>query len=132
MITWVEPSLSEEINEINRTVKELNLDKIILLNSFQKGKLINLPFHIWASLENTDSWDEIKFHDIDKAKELALIYQKDFDNLLSAFESGSHIQAPIILMLEDRNPYLISGNTRLMISKALGIKPMVWQINYSN
>ena len=38
------------------------------------------------------------------------------------------MSAPIILNSSDNGYYLIAGNTRLMVAKALGVRPKVWLV----
>jgi hypothetical protein len=61
-------------------------------------------------------------------KTLAVKYNKDFDNVYNQITVDKKIEAPIVLYRKRKPYYLIGGNTRLMILKSLGLKPMVWVI----
>ena len=83
-------------------------------------------------------YDEISNSDfshvesIDDVIKLAKEYDKNIDALLTQFEKGK-IEAPIILSIGNNKPYLIGGNTRLMILKimlleSLNVQPKVLEI----
>lgn len=112
--TWVKPKKIEEKDEFSRYPKKY-------WNRFEDGKLIDLDEEIWAKLENTDSY---LIDSMEQAREFASIYKKDIENILKA----DKLPAPIIVKIEDKYE-LVSGNTRLMVARALKIKPKVWVID---
>jgi hypothetical protein len=111
--TWEKPSKDEEKNEFSRYPKKY-------WNKFEAGRLVDLDEKTWSNLKNTDSYS---IKDIDHAKELANIYKRDIESILKA----DKLPAPIVV--EKNKEYeLVSGNTRLMVARALKIKPKIWLI----
>ena len=129
VINFIKPNLDIELEEIERTQKELNLtndqvDKI--KEKFKKQKIVTLKHE---EIDNSDYGNIQSFDDVLK---LVKKYDKDINRLLDQFEKYE-IEAPIILSINDKKPYLIGGNTRLMILKlmilkSLNIKPKVLEI----
>lgn len=62
---------------------------------------------------------------MEDVRKIAMRYKRDLEPLLNAIQNEAPMQAPIILVLEDGTPYLVSGNTRLMIARALEAKVKV-------
>ena len=65
---------------------------------------------------------------MEDATELANHYGRDIKSLINAFDNWKDIQAPIVLNT-GKEYYLVSGNTRLMVSKAKKIKPKIWLVD---
>lgn len=123
-------NLDSEIDEIQRTVQDLNRDGILdisvddLMNAFRKSKEIILDKKIWSKLENTES-NQIKKGQFDKVMELAKRYNKSNpNNLREKLKSGDY-KRPLVLNFGDRY-YLVAGNTRLSTAAAMGMKPKVF------
>jgi hypothetical protein len=116
--------LDSEIGEFERHTQENNPDTTAeeLKNKFEHARPIPLPDSIWANLQNTDSWD-LEKGDIQKARELAIGYEKDFDYALKSVKEGFY--NPPLIIKENEAYTLIGGNTRLMACKVLGIRPKV-------
>lgn len=131
---WIKPDIYKEINEIERTVKELGLTnstesvEVItrIQELFQNGSLEVLDDTLWSQLENSDSWKNIEKGNIGEALEYAEEYHKNYHGILKAYKEGLPIHASIIVIKSDGTPYLIAGNTRLMISRGLAMNPKVW------
>lgn len=123
-------NLDSEMDEIQRTVQDLNRDGILdisvddLMNAFRKSKEIILDKKIWSKLENTES-NQIKKGQFDKVIELAKRYNKSNpNNLREKLKSGDY-KRPLVLNFGDRY-YLVAGNTRLSTAAAMGMKPKVF------
>ena len=114
--------VEREENEIERTGEEFNVPLEDLKFAFIAGKMVILSEDIWAKLENSDSW-EVKT--IDDAIKLAEEYNKNWRPTYEAIKAGKDIDPPMVLNYADTHYYLVSGNTRLMFYKALGITPKV-------
>ena len=126
MINWKKPDLQEEIEEIERTAVDLDIDASKLFEDAKKGKIIDLSDDIWSKLDNTDSWD---IKSIEDARVLADEYDKDIESLIRGFESGkASIPAPIVLKRQEGGYYLIAGNTRLMVARAFGMIPKIYLV----
>ena len=96
--------------------------------------LVDLSEDMWKQLENTDSYDI-------SSKNWALVEEhavaghmdrpRDWRTLKTQFEDGASIEAPIVLKTKGIL-HLVSGNTRLMIARALGITPKVLLVELGN
>lgn len=122
-VTWVYPDIDDEMNEIERTSQELDIDLQRLIDSFQHARLITLNDNIWSRLDNTDSYD-IEQSDIETVTRLSSQYGKDLRSILKVFDHGGSLPAPIVLKSQGRY-YLIAGNTRLMAARVHGVIPNV-------
>jgi hypothetical protein len=120
-IVWTKPHLKEEIEELERTANELELNILHLKRAWRSGSLKTLKKEEWKNLENSDSW---KTDSIERAIQLAKKYDRDIDSILLA----NKLPAPAILFRENEKPYLVSGNTRLMVCRALGYVPTIFSI----
>ncbi len=120
--TWRKPDVEEEESEINRTAKALKLDPKALMKTVRGSKLETLDDKTWKRLKNSDSWES---DTVDEANGRAYDYDRD---IASVFEGmGKELPAPIVLMHKN-TPYLIGGNTRLMASRALKVRPKVLMV----
>jgi hypothetical protein len=135
-INYIKPSYSIEEPEIERITKEFGLTENevkAIKKQFEQNKIVNLKY---TEIDNSD-YSSIK--DFDQVLELVKEYGKNIDRLLTQFKEGE-IEAPVILIkkgknpelidanAKEKNPYLIGGNTRLMLLKALDMKPKVLEI----
>lgn len=122
------PNLESESSEIERVANEFdptNKEGFILkfLQRARSAPLVAMSEQFWQHLDNTDSfqfgpgdWDAVARH--------ADHYERDWQSLRQKMESGKPIDAPIVVKIENQM-HLVSGNTRLMIARALGIRPKV-------
>lgn len=132
-INFIKPSLEYEVGEIERTADHFNIDREDFrkkfLKEFEGAVPEYLPSDEWNTLENSDSnditlgdWESVKYH--------ANHIGRDWESIRNKMQNGDEIEAPIILNLNNQL-YLIAGNTRLMVAKALGIMPKVIKIKMS-
>ncbi len=126
---WTKPDLGKEHDELVRTANELNLDLNKLLKASENGKLERLTLNIWHSLENTDS-NDVNRGDMEALARISKSYDRDYKSILNAIQHNEQIESPIVLDRHDNHPYLISGNTRLMVARVLGMVPSVYFIFY--
>lgn len=133
-INYIKPSYNVEEPEIKRITKKFKLTKSkvkTIENQFKENEIVDLNY------TEIDNSDYSSIENFDQVLELAKKYGKNINRLLTQFENGE-IEAPVILIKEGKNPelvdaekenpYLIGGNTRLMLLKALGMKPKVLEI----
>ncbi|MEI7709201.1 MAG: hypothetical protein WCI76_00635 [bacterium] len=136
---WIRPNIEEERGEVERVVREFlgkeatkeNVDQIIQL--LESAPLIDLSDGDWEMLENTDSFHNIRPGHLEDAEsitekynlDLAPVNKRNFQNLLTGFQNGRNMKAPTILRNSAGKLHLVSGNTRLMISRALGVRPKI-------
>ena len=129
---FIFPVLDNEKGEILRVAEqyapENERDFVSkFLEAYKKAKLVDLNNDIWSKLENTDSFD-IPVGGFDKIEEqISYTNQetdatRDWQDIKEKMEQGKELDAPMILKY-DNSFHLISGNTRLMIARALGKTP---------
>lgn len=129
---FIFPSLENEAGEIERVATnyspENERDFIeVFLGVFKKSHLKDLTEDVWSQLENTDSFD-VKRGDWAAIEEhvtysnQATGAKRDWRDIKQKMESEEELDAPIILKYDDRY-HLVSGNTRLMVARALGKLP---------
>lgn len=126
--SWSIPSIEEELGEIERTAEHLEIPLEVLLTAVNQGKLVILNNELWSQMENTDSWETT---DMQSVERLGNEYERDVNSLVHAMKTGKTIPAPIVLIKPDGIPYLIGGNTRLMVARALGLRPKIFLITIS-
>ena len=131
---FVFPNIESEMGEIERVAATFSSeDQGAFIGRFiEKAKIASLsPLseEIWSKLENTDSfgilagdWNEVEYH----AKAEPVL--RDWQGLRAKIEDGKPMDAPIIARLKD-TLHLVSGNTRLMVSRAARIRPEVLIVN---
>jgi len=119
---WLKPDVLEEVSEIYRTAEALGIDFETLMKCVKESNLEILDDKTWEMMENSDSWETVT---VDEANARAYDYDRD---IASVFEGmGKELPAPIVL-IHKRTPYLIGGNTRLMASRALKVRPKVLMV----
>lgn len=123
-MVWKKPCFRAELGEFQRVSQHFGISIWKLYWFFLTGKLVDLTDNVWSAMDNTDSWDTTTL-------ELARLYAdqvgRDADKLLSALPNGQ-LPAPIILRQPDGGYHKVAGNTRLMVCRALGIRPVVLMI----
>jgi hypothetical protein len=117
------PDIFAESGELQRVAQEFNIDLSVLEYQAQNGDLVTLKENVWSSLENSDS-PTIEIGGWEQVQELSSQVNRDWENLKNKLEQGTVLQAPIVMKFGDRF-HLVAGNTRLMVSKAMGITPKV-------
>lgn len=123
---WQKPALSFELGEIERTARELGIDLQSLVAAFAHGKLGELKSGDWERMKNCDSHDtswtleEVREH---------LKEKRDFKRIEQGIKAGHSLPAPVVLYRADEPPYLISGNSRLLGCRALGLRPTVFAVH---
>jgi hypothetical protein len=127
---WIKPDLGEENAEIVGAADDLGLDYHDVFKALQIGKLIPLTDDIWSVMLNTDSWG-LQQGDITAAQELADYYGRDINKIISGIKSGVKMPSPIVCFVNGCY-YLFGGNTRLMVSKILGVRPKILFADLSN
>jgi len=129
VINFIKPNLDIELEEIERTKQDLNLTNDQFNKIKEKFKTKKLTILNHKEIDNSD-YDNVK--SFDDVLNLVKKYGKDINRLLDKFSEGK-VEAPIILSIDNKKPYLIGGNTRLMILKlmllqSLDIKPKILEI----
>ena len=124
---WIIPPLREERGEFERVAETFGVRVSLLVAMFQVGTIEDLTDEAWGVLENTDSWHTTT---LEKVFEKATEYGRNAQKLLREFYSDRTMQVPIVLVLSTGAEHLVSGNTHLMLCRALGIRPRVLKIRF--
>ncbi len=127
------PDIEAERGEFERVAKTFNFDvDTLMFLAKEEGRLVNLDVDTWENLDNTDS-NSIVEGDWDKVIEIysGPEYHRDWEGYKERIGGGSSVDAPIIVKLANGN-HLVSGNTRLIVSRALGVTPKVLLFEYKH
>lgn len=124
-MNWIIPPLWEEIGEFERVADTFDIELSSLISLLPKGVIEYMDEETWSELGNTDSWETTK---IEQVLETADQYGRDARKLLVAFEENRPMQVPIVLFLADGHTHLVSGNTRLMVCRAIGERPKIFKL----
>lgn len=136
---WIKPNLRDEAGEIKRVLEDFlgiepSRENIIMLaNVLEAESLVELTDELWEQLENTDSFHKVTRGDFETVEKLTEEYNKELPegrrrsvkNILDGFQNSQPMEAPTIVENREGKIHLISGNTRLMTARALGIRPRV-------
>lgn len=135
---FVFPDASYEHGEIARVAETFgkeNPKKFTdeFLEKAKASSLVELPEDTWSRLENTDSydisagdWETVEYHAVEGNPE----HPRDWKKTKEEIELHRGVAAPIILRMGD-TLHLVSGNTRLMVARALGVTPKVLIVDMS-
>ena len=135
---WVRPDLQNERGEIERVIQEFLAEDVTeenigrVVRALESSPLSDLSDEEWRTLENTDSFHGVRAGHVEDAERLAeeknqdlkLENKRDFEILLNAFRQGNPMEAPTILKHQGIL-HLVSGDTRLTISRGMNIRPKV-------
>jgi ABC-type proline/glycine betaine transport system ATPase subunit len=129
-------SKTSEIGEIERLAITLGEPKKEFVSQFlqatlkesERAHLVPLDEDIWQQLKNTDSL-RIAEGDWNAVKNI-IGETRDWRALKAAMMRGERIDAPIIVKIGTEY-HKVSGNTRLMVARALGIRPKVLLVDLS-
>lgn len=135
---WIKPELYVEEGELDRVAKVFYPPAFlaehaqaltgVLQERFNATTPQLLSNEIWWKLQNTDSHD-VRVGHIEDVKEIIGTI-RDWENIKTNFEKGSTMEMPIIAKFPDGVYHTVAGNTRIVVSKALGIRPMVVIVDF--
>jgi cytidyltransferase-like protein len=115
-----------EMGEIDRVSEEFNLPAEDIQYAFEVGHEVILTENIWSKLENSDSYE---IQNLEQAIKLANKYKKNWKAIVQAIKDKKQLPLPMVLQYGEDHYYLVAGNTRLMVYKALGVQPVVLMAN---
>ncbi len=133
---FVYPNIETEQGEIDRVAAIFNEEdprafSTQFIERAKQARLHTLTEILWGQLENTDSydiplggWDIVKDH----AVEGNVDNPRDWETLKMKIENKESLDAPIVCQ-KNGQLHLVSGNTRLMVARALGKSPQVLLVN---
>lgn len=121
---FIKPDIFAELGEFQRVGELFLIDSATLMCVAEnEGELMLLSDLVWNTLDNTDSKD-ITLGDWATVAHNSVVLKRNYVDLKDKLQAGKEIDAPVIMKY--KNTYhLVSGNTRLMVARALGIRPNV-------
>ncbi len=127
---WTRPDLAEEMGELEGAAEALGVELKTLIEVFNDAQLEILNRADWASLRNGDSRDETWTLDevvswIRQRNNLQEDADRDVQRVIDGCEKGDSIPAPIVIFKEGDDPFLVAGNTRLLVARAKKLIPKV-------
>ncbi|OGD25111.1 hypothetical protein A2819_00160 [Candidatus Azambacteria bacterium RIFCSPHIGHO2_01_FULL_40_24] len=139
IVTWTRPKIEREQGEVERVVgeflrQEVNAENIKQISDIlDKAPMVELSEEMWESLENTDSFHNIKPGHLEDVERIIAEYNQDlppdqrrsYERHLNRFLNGTPMECPTIIKNKEGILHLVSGNTRLMFSRALKVRPKV-------
>jgi len=125
----------DEAGEIERVQQYFGIKTSNFVQKFveraKQGRLIKLTDDIWDTVENTDSHsDNVPRGDWNTVAHIVGQVQRDWQTLRNKMQRGEEMDAPIIARRGDIL-HLVTGNTRLCIARAAGVKPDVLIVDIS-
>ena len=136
--SFILPKFEDEVGEIERTQKHFDIKDKDFVRKFieraQTGQLVRLSEEDWDRLENTDSHsDNILRGDWDAVAQCAEAQEveRDWRGIKARMQTGQPVHAPLIARRGDIL-HKVGGNTRLMVARALGVKPDVLIVDISD
>lgn len=133
---WVVSNISDEVGELERVLEDFykiepskdNLENFT--QAFETGKPIILTAEILHVLQNCD-WEIVRTGKLENVKALIaesnLLLpsnnQRSVDKIVDGFLNNRQMELPLICRNSVGQLHLVSGNTRLIVCKALNIIP---------
>lgn len=123
---WDKPNWNDEDCELKRTSRDLRIDYSFLKTQcLNNGFITDLTDDLWRICDNTSSYKINTLHDVNDYL-IRIERTRNLESIIKGFRDKDKIPVPIIVIKPDSKPYLVGGNTRLMVCKALDIKPKIW------
>lgn len=130
IVVWKKVPFENEKGEFSRTCeffdddpKNLRKNMAFLKREYQKVSPQPLVDADWRKMQNTDSWKTTTLEKVTNAIK-ANNEPRDVQNIVTELSSGS-ARSPIAIRLDDGTLYLVGGNTRLMVCRAIKVKPNI-------
>lgn len=121
---FIQPDIFAELGEFQRVGELYGIDSATLMYVAEyEGELVPLSDVVWENLENTDSKD-ITAGDWATVEHNSIVLKRNYTDLRDKLQAGKEIDAPIIMRYKN-SYHLVSGNTRLMVARALSMRPRV-------
>lgn len=128
-IKWASPDLEEVASKLPKVALDLGLDIEDVQSKISGGWLTALNLGIWAFLKNSDSWT---IESMEEAEVRAAMRDEDLQPTLDMISAGQTVPAPVILLLGDGSPYLLTGNEKLMIARAMDTEATVFFVDMAS
>ncbi len=136
-IVWVKPVLEGEFGEYERVAttfyKSRDQTEVIqrIHDAIASANPVEISDEEFENLDNSQAWSEIRpgfLEDTEKVIKKNYEeqgFKKDLPGIIAGFKEGRPMQLPVALKFPDGSNHLISGNTRLLVARAFGIRPKI-------
>lgn len=119
---WQKGPIELELDELPGHSKRLGFAIEDFVRAYDQAELVELSDEDWGRLQNCDSRGQTwTIEDIDEYRG----HERDVHGIKDRLPTGREIYAPVVLYRAGHNPFLIGGNTRLMLATALKVRPKV-------
>jgi hypothetical protein len=125
-IKWKTPDLEAEQEKFQKVAESLGLDVSDIQSKAGRGHMCQLSPQIWSMLANSESWT---IESMEEAEKRAALRDMDLQPTLDTIATGQTVAAPIVLILGDGTPHLVSGDDRLMIARAMDTEAQVFFVD---
>ena len=115
-INWTLPVVSQEMFNIQKSTQSLKLDPTKLNTALNNAKLVNLPNNIWDKAKNLTTTPKPVFLPKSITKQLSTL------DLSANTKQKIDLRAPIIIM-NNNQPYIVSGQDSFQAARNLGTYP---------
>ncbi len=128
------PNIDKELGEIERVAQKYSPQDVrgfvqAFCEKAKQSQLADLTEEMWSALDNSDSfavpqngWDTIE--DLINSLNEETGSTRDWKKFKTMMEKGQKVDAPILLKRSGQL-HKVSGNTRLMVARAMGRTPKV-------
>ena len=142
MITWTKDRFDDEIEEFKRFAEEYvdETDQALregldyLKKKYDRARPKILIDNKWKNMKNTGSWNTDSIDKIFKNLKRDRV-KRDVSRIVTQFfgtgpidKINGNVACPIAVTRDDGRTFLIAGNTRLSMARALGIRPKIIEI----
>lgn len=80
-------------------------------------------------IPSIDNFKRLRSNSIEQVIEYLESKPRDWRSILQAFQKGDSLPAPVVIVLPNGTPHLMSGNSRLMMARALKMPVKVLYVN---
>lgn len=110
------------LKDYNQEIKE----------AFENGKIEKISQYDFNRLEDQNEeldFSDIEIGDLKKIERSVKKRENNYNQVYNSLINFKQIEAPVIVFQKYKNPLLISGETTMMISRALGFLPKIYRID---
>ena len=120
---WEKGPIEQELDELPGHAARLGFEIPDFVRAYESASLEDLSDEDWFSMRNCDT-REGQTWTVEAMKEYRG-YERDINDIEKRMRGHDSVYAPSVLFREGHEPFLIGGNTRLMMCTALKIRPKV-------
>jgi len=101
-------------------------------DAFNDGKLETISRFDFNRLEDINEdidYSDIEVGDLKKIERAIKKRENNYSEIYNSLVNNKRIEAPVIIFQQYKNPLLVSGESTMMISRALGFLPKIYRID---